>query len=109
VSEVVGFGGIFSRLTDLRLIQGLRQIFEDVVDVLDADAQANHLRGDADAGLFFGGELAVGGGGGVAGEGFGVAHVDHALEEPEAVEAFSSGLEAAFTPKVSREQALLPR
>ena len=84
----------------LRVIQCLRQIRKNVVNVLDAHAEAQHLRRDAGLLLLFGRKLAVRGGSWMAGERFRVAHIHHALE-PAA--------KPPFTPKVSREQALSPR
>ena len=41
------------------LVQRLRQIFKNVVDVLDAHAEPNHLGRDANFLLFFGRQLPV--------------------------------------------------
>ena len=40
-------------------VEGLSEIGDDVVDVLDSHAQPNHLRCDADLQLLFGGQLPV--------------------------------------------------
>src|SRR5580693_4472670 len=74
----------------------LVEIGEDVVDVLDADAEANHFRRYAGFELLFRRQLAVRGGGRMAGQRFGVAHVDHALEKLHGVETFYTGFETAF-------------
>ena len=72
------------------------QIGDDVVDVLDANAQANHFGRDAGFQLLFRRQLAMRGGRGMAGQGFGVAHIDHALEQRERIEALHALLEAAL-------------
>lgn len=67
------------------LCQRLLQIGFDVVDVFDADGQAHHVVRHAGFLHFFGGELAVRGGGGVAGEAFAVAYVDQARDQFQGV------------------------
>ena len=74
----------------------LIQIGEDVVDVLDADAQADAARADAGRQLFGRRHLAMSGGGRMAGERFRIAQIDQALEELErVVEADARGQAAA--------------
>src|SRR5579863_5255986 len=63
----------------------LVEIGDDVIDVLDADAQAYGLRPDACDALLLGRHLPVRGRGRMAGERLGVAEVHQALEELERV------------------------
>ncbi len=72
----------------------LIQVPEDVLDVLGADAEADEIGADASGGLLFGRELAVGGCGGVDGEGACVADVGEVAEE---VEAFDESLASRGT------------
>ena len=55
--------------------QGLIQIFQNVVYVLDANGQSNGLWFYATRQLFFGSQLPVGGGCGVASQRFGVTNI----------------------------------
>src|SRR6202041_2675061 len=55
---------------------GFGQSLVDVVDVLDADGQADRLRPDAGLHQLLAGQLAVGGGGRMDGEGLGVAQIE---------------------------------
>src|SRR5580698_8770723 len=73
------------RASSRRRAERLVEIRENVVDVLDADAQADASRTDARGELLLGVHLTVGGGGRVTGERFRVAEVHQALEEPERV------------------------
>src|SRR6185312_10021721 len=77
----------------VRAAERLIEVGEDVVDVLDPDAQPDHLGPNAGLLLFFGGHLAVGRRRGMAGERFGVADIDEALEQLEAVIEALAGLE----------------
>src|ERR1700722_9868980 len=79
-----------------RLIQRLTQIFENVVDVFDADAQPNHFRSDSHLSLLFWRQLPVRSRCRMTGERLGIAHVDHALEQLEGVEGLSASLIAAL-------------
>src|SRR5262249_28501937 len=79
--------------------QRLVEVVDDVVDVLDADAQPDHLGLDAGLELLVRRPLPMGGGSRVAGERFRVAHVDQALDQLErVVEAFAR-VEAAAHPE----------
>ena len=49
-------------------VKGLTQIVKNVSDVLDPDAQSNHLRQHAGASLLLGRHLPMGGRGGMAGQ-----------------------------------------
>src|SRR5580658_68191 len=58
----VPYNLLMSRLyvaSRLCLVQRLSQIVQNVVDVLDAHAKANHFRGHSHFGLFFRSELSV--------------------------------------------------
>ena len=55
--------------------EGLIDVGEDVVDVLDADGEAYEFGGDASGGLLLGSELRMCGGGGMNGEAACVADV----------------------------------
>src|SRR5947208_11634566 len=79
-----------------RALQGLIEIGEDIVDVLDSHTQANHLRGHPDFLLLFGRQLPVRGRCRVTYQGLGIAHVDHSLKEPKSIEALRARLEPAF-------------
>ncbi len=83
----------------LRRSERLIEIRDDVVDVLDADAQPDRLRPHARHGLLLRRHLAMGGGGRMAGERLRVADVDEALDELERVVEPGSGLVAALDPE----------
>src|ERR1700722_19555395 len=61
-------------------VECLLQIVKDVVDVLDPDAEADHLRYDTCVALLFGGHLAMSGRRRVAGQRLGVAQIDQPLD-----------------------------
>jgi len=61
-------------------VECLGEVSENVVDVFDAHAESNHFWCDAHLLLFFGRQLPVSGGRGMARERLGVAHIHHALE-----------------------------
>src|SRR5581483_7165753 len=65
----------------LRLLQSLVEVPEDVVDVLDADRQADHVRRHPGLDLLFLGELAMGGRCRVDDQRLCVAHVGQVREE----------------------------
>ena len=64
--------------------------------MLDADGEADKFRLDAAGDLLLGGELGMGGGGMVDGEGFGVTEVGNVGEELEGVDEFGAGFCATF-------------
>src|ERR1700761_2315008 len=78
--------------------QSLVDVVDDVVDVLDADGQADRLRPDAGLHQLLVGQLAVGGGGRMDGEGFGVAQIEQPLDELERIEEGQSRLVAPLGP-----------
>ena len=59
----------------LHLLQGVGHVLQNVVDVLNAHAEAHQVGRDAGGGQLLIGHLAVGGGGGVQGAGLGVGHM----------------------------------
>src|SRR5262249_60607666 len=69
-AALIGLGGV-ERLVEVR---------QNVFDVLDADAQPDHLGPHAGLALLLRRHLPMGGRGRMAGERFRVAHVDQALE-----------------------------
>src|SRR5690242_5120487 len=77
-------------------VQRLTEISQDVVDMFDADAEADHFRRHAGAALLLGRKLAMGGGGGVRGERLRIAEIDQALEQPQGIEKAPPRLEAAM-------------
>ena len=70
--------------------------------MLDADADADHLRPNARIRLLFGRHLAVRSGRRVTGERFGVADVHEALDELQSVIKDFPGLEPALDPEGER-------
>ena len=80
----------------LGLCEGLVEVDEDVVDVLDADGEADEFGADAACDLLFGSELGVSGGGGMDGEGFGVAEVGDVGKKLKGVDEFGAGFGSAF-------------
>jgi hypothetical protein len=83
------------RATRVARGQRLIEIGENVVDVLDADREADHLRPHAGFLLLRGRHLTVRGRCRVAGERLGVAHVDQPLEQLQRVVELLAGLEPA--------------
>ena len=71
----------------LALLQRLTEILENVVDVLDAHAEPNHLRRDANLRLLLRRELPVRSGRRMTRQRLGIAHIHHALEQAERIEA----------------------
>src|ERR1700759_1565693 len=63
------------------LVQGLVDVGDDVVDVLDADGGADRLRPDTGLHQLLVGQLAVGGGGRMDGQGLGVSQIEQPLDE----------------------------
>src|SRR5438105_3970513 len=76
-------------------IECLVEIADNVVDVLDADAEPDHFRPYAGLRLLLRRHLPVRGGGGMAGQRLRVAHVDESLDELERVVQLLAGLEPA--------------
>ena len=73
------------------LVECLRQVGLQVIDVLDADRQAHHAFAHTGLGQFFGVELAVGGGCWVRGQRLRVANVDEAREELQSIQEARTG------------------
>src|ERR1700716_2919093 len=80
-------------------VERLVEIGDDVVDMLDADAQPDHLRPPAGLALLLGRHLPMRGGSRMTGERFRVAHVDQALEQPEGVVEPLAGRKATRDPE----------
>lgn len=78
------------------LLERLLEVGDDIVDVLGADGDADEVLGDAGAHALLVGELLVGGGPGVDGEGLGVADVGEVGDELEAVDDLAAGGAAAL-------------
>jgi hypothetical protein len=92
-----------------RWSERLIEIGDDVVDVLDADAEPDHLRPHAGLGCSSRRHLPMRRRGRMAGERLGVAHIDQPLEQLERVVERLAGLKPPAMPKVSSEQARPPR
>ena len=65
----------------VRRVQRLIQVFDDVIDMLNTDAKPDSLRRDASLALLFDRHLAMGRGGGMTGERFGITQVDQAFDQ----------------------------
>src|SRR5262249_45944788 len=78
-----------------RCKQRLREIGDDVVDVLDANAEPYHLRTYACLFLLLWRHLAMRGGRWMTGECLGVAEIDEALDQFQRVVELLARLEAA--------------
>ena len=76
--------------------EGLIEVGEDIVDVLDADAEPDHAGGDAGATLFLCRHLAMSGGSRMAGQRFGVAKIDETRDEIESVVESDSRFHASL-------------
>ena len=79
--------------------QRLGDIGDDVVLVLDADGKPDGFRRDAGLALFGFRHLAMGGGGGMAGQRLGVADIDQPLDQLQRVIEMLARFEAAFDAK----------
>ena len=75
--------------------QRLIEIGDDVVDMLDADAEPDHFRPHAGLALLLGRHLPMRGRGRMAGERLGVAHIDQPLEQLERVVEALAGVKPA--------------
>src|ERR1035441_8247934 len=78
------------------LVQSLGQIRNNVVDVLDAHAQPNHLGSYANFFLLFGRELPVRSRRRMTRQRLGISHVDHSLKQTEGVETLPASLVSTF-------------
>src|SRR5690606_17654367 len=93
------------RIQPLSLRQRLLQVFEQVIDVLDAERQAHHAFGDARFGQFVGVELPVRGGRGVGGQRLGVADVYQAREQVQRIQEARPGLAGIVALDAERQDA----
>ena len=78
------------------LIQCLSEVFDDVVDMLSTDAQANGGRCDVLLGQLLGRELRVGGGVGMDHQTLHVGHVGQQRENLQGIDEFPSLLLSTF-------------
>ena len=76
--------------------QRLINVGKNIVDVFDADTQANHLRFYSGPELFFLGELPVRGRGRVAGQRLGITDIHQALDQRQGIIEFHACLEASL-------------
>jgi hypothetical protein len=83
-------------------------IGQQVVDVLDADRQAHHVFAHAGLGQFLGRQLAVRGGGRVAGQRLGVADVDQAGEQLQRILEARAGRAGRRRPGLQAEGLRMP-
>src|SRR3984957_65091 len=101
VSRRRGMGSALPRLfgsNQASRLGGAKRLIEvgdDVVDVLDADREADHLRPHASFLLLRRRHLPMRGRSRMAGERFGVAHIDQPLEQLERIVKRLAGIEAA--------------
>jgi|HubBroStandDraft_4_1064222.scaffolds.fasta_scaffold250821_2 hypothetical protein len=79
-----------------RRVEGLIEVGDDVVDVLDPDAQPDHLGTDACGFELICGHLPVRRRGRMAGQRLGVANIDQPLDETERVVEPLAGIEPSF-------------
>src|SRR5512137_1708813 len=79
--------------------QRLIQVPENIVDLLETNAQADKIGADASADLLFGAQLAVGGGSRMDGQAFGIPDVCQVTEELQALDELLPGFRAAFDAK----------
>src|SRR5215472_8318072 len=79
--------------------QCLLEVGDDIVDVLDPYADANHSWLHSGGTLLLGGHLSMSGRGRVAGQRLGIAQVDEPLDEFERIVEFLGGYEASLDPE----------
>jgi hypothetical protein len=82
--------------------QRLVQVLDDIVDMLDPDAKADHFRPNAGFAKFIGAHLPMGRRRGVASERLDIADVHEALDQPQAIIEFPASFKPAFNSE--REQ-----
>ena len=78
------------------LIEGLAEVGEDIVDVLDAHTQADEVGGDAGSAELLVGELAVGVTRGVEDAALGIGHVGHDTDEAKRIDESDGFLTRPF-------------
>ncbi len=71
--------------------QRLVEVGEDVIDVFDADREADEFGGDSGGALLFLVELGMSGGGRVDRQRFGIADVGEVFEKFEGIDEFRAG------------------
>ena len=76
--------------------KGLVYVGDDVLDVFEPDGETHEVVGDAALALLVGGELLMGGAGGVDHERLGVADVGEVGEELDGVDEPAAGVEVAL-------------
>jgi len=81
------------------MTQSLIEILDNVVDVLDTDAEPNHLWTHTRLRLFLRRHLTMGRRGGMAGKRLDVADVDQPFEEFERIVTYLAGRKAALDAK----------
>src|SRR5437870_13737737 len=91
-----------------RALQRLTKISNNVVDVLDADAEPNHLWCYTYLLLFFRRQLPVRGGCRMTCQRLGIAHIDHSLEQTQSIETFGDCFETAFHSNRQQRTAAAP-
>src|SRR5215469_4798790 len=82
-----------------RFFQRLSQVVDDVVDVLDAHAEAKHLGSNTGFQLFVGRQLTVSRRCRMTCQRLRIAHIDHAFEQTQSVETLLPRFEAALHPE----------
>src|SRR5487761_2119934 len=82
-----------------RRLQSLVKIRQNVGNMLYAHAEANGFGQNPGLDLFGGRHLAMGGGGGMAGQRFGIANIDEALDQLEIVKEFLARFHVAGNAK----------
>src|ERR1700674_1364512 len=88
-------------------IQRLREVADNIVNVLDPHTEPKHLWGHPGFELFLRRELPVRCGRWMTCQRLGVAHVDHSFEQAQGIETLPARLEATFYSK--RQQGAAPR
>jgi hypothetical protein len=69
-------------------IESLIKVADDVVDMFDADANANRFGCNSSLALLFDGHLPVGGRGRMTGQGFGIADIYQPLNQLQSIIEF---------------------
>src|SRR5271163_2130458 len=102
------FGRDQRRLRRLRRAERLIEIGDEIVDMLDADAEPDHFRLDAGPELLVGRHLPVCGRGRVASQRLGVAHIDQPLEQAERVVKLLAALKPAGNAEGQQRTGMAP-
>src|SRR5690554_5384225 len=88
----------FEPASDLR--ECLLQIGDQIVNMLDADRQSNHVGPNAGLRQFLIGQLPMGGGGGVAGECFAITDVDQSRDQLQCILKTCPGVAPAVNAEI---------